>query len=206
MKRELTAERKTAAKLRVRIIAHGGHKKAPKLWRSYQRHKARIADLVHEVRLAERKAHAPLRIRANEKAEAYIGVMEHGGNNRGEAVEEIIRIGGGLAGQAWCGWFNAATYKQAGSKMVDWHWGAVRLLSAVPGIGIVRVPKRGNIVRYKFDHEGQFVRWVDDHTIETIEGNTGASGAVSDSKTGGDGVYRKHRDISLVQDFINVPR
>jgi hypothetical protein len=42
--------------------------------------------------------------------------------------------------------------------------------------------------------------------IETIEGNTGASGAVSDSKTGGDGVYRKRRAKTLVNDYLRVTR
>jgi hypothetical protein len=51
-----------------------------------------------------------------------------------------------------------------------------------------------------------FVRDRGDGTIETIEGNTGASGAVSDSRTGGDGVYRKVRPKSLVKDYLRVHR
>jgi hypothetical protein len=208
IKVELAAERKTARALRARIITHGGRKRAPKLWRSYQRHKATAADLKHELRVAQRRAHPPLRELAWREAMKLVGVMEVGGNNAGAEVAEIIResYGQPSARPPWCGYTMGTCYRRAGSKLVDWRWGAVRLLSLIPGLGIVRVPKRGNLVRFAFDHVGMFVRWVDDNTIETIEGNTGSSGAVSDSKTGGDGVYRKHRSVALVKDFINVPR
>lgn len=208
VKAELAAERKVALGLRGRILTHGGRRRAPKLWRAYQRRKALIADLKVELRRAQRKARLPLREKAYLEAVKLIGVMEEGGNNAGAKVAEIIRGGGGIPSQRppWCGYFNAYTYRKAGSKSVDWRWAAVRLLSLVPGLGIVRTPKRGNIVRFKFDHEGQFVRWLSDDEIECVEGNTGSSGAVSDSRTGGDGVYRKRRHISLVQDFIHVPR
>jgi hypothetical protein len=154
-------------------------------------------------RLARLRRKPPLRIRAYNEARRLIGIMEQGGNNRGPAVEKIIHEGGGLPGQAWCGWFCAAIYKRAGSKAVDWHWGAVRLMYPLPKVRQIARPERGDLVRFKFDHVGIFVR---DHGsfIETIEGNTGASGAVSDSKTGGDGVYRKHRDKSLVRDYLRI--
>ncbi len=147
----------------------------------------------------------PLRERAYYEASKLVGVMEQGGNNRGPAVEKIIRSGGGVPGQAWCGWFNAHCYKIAGSKAVTWRWGAVRLL--LPGAGLRRVgsPARGDIVRFTFDHEGMYVRDLGDR-IETIEGNTGRSGAVSDSKTGGDGVYRKRRYKSMVRDYVRVSK
>ena len=67
-------------------------------------------------------------------------------------------------------------------------------------------PKRGDIVRYTFDHTGLFVKDNGNGTITTIEGNTGHSGAVSDSKTGGDGVYLKVRSKSLVRDYLRVTR
>lgn len=147
----------------------------------------------------------PLREKAYHEAVKYIGVMEQGGNNRGPAVEKLIAEGGGRAGDSWCGWFMAAVYKKAGSKSVVWQWGAVRLLYPLVGIKRVKTPERGDLVRFKFDHVGMF---VDDHgqEIETIEGNTGATGAVSDSKTGGDGVYRKVRSKSLVKDYLRVTR
>lgn len=147
----------------------------------------------------------PLREKAYEQAANLIGVMEEGANNRGPQVEQIIREGGGQAGDSWCGWFMAACYRRAGSKSVVWQWGAVRLLYPLVGIRKVTVPERGDLVRFTFDHVGMFVA---DHgsEIETIEGNTGTSGAVSDSTTGGDGVYRKRRSKSLVHDYLRVTR
>lgn len=149
---------------------------------------------------------ASLRERAYQEASKLIGVMEQGGNNVGAQVEQIIREGGGLRGQAWCGWFCAAVYKRAGSKAPDWHWGAVRLYVPLSGVRRTASPQRGDLVRFTFDHIGMFVRFHPDGTIETIEGNTGASGAVSDSKTGGDGVYRKRRPQHLVRDYLRIER
>ena len=156
-----------------------------------------------ERQLAETR---PLRLRALGEALKLIGVMEAGGNNRGQAVERIIAVGGGLPGQAWCGWFCAAVYKRAGSRAVTWQWGAVRLLSAVTGVKRVRTPLPGDLVRFTFDHVGLFEKDNGNGTITTIEGNTGATGAVSDSKTGGDGVYRKVRSKGLVRDYLRVTR
>lgn len=160
-----------------------------------------------------------LKRRALREAERLIGVMEQGGNNRGPGVEQIIRSGGGSVGDAWCGWFNAHCYKTAGSKAVTWQWGAVRLYLPLPGLRRVEHPEAGDIVRFTFDHTGMFVKWVkfvngkwiecdrDEAThAETIEGNTGTSGAVSDSKTGGDGVYRKRRPLNQIRDFVEVTR
>lgn len=153
----------------------------------------------------KRAASAPLRERAYREAARLIGIMEQGGNNRGAQVEQIIREGGGRVGDPWCGWFCAAVYRRAGSKAVTWQWGAVRLYLPLPGLRRTTSPKRGDLVRFTFDHIGMFVA---DHgsEIETIEGNTGRTGAVSDSRTGGDGVYRKRRPKSLVRDYIRVER
>lgn len=148
-------------------------------------------------------ANPPLRKRALAEALRLVGVMEGPFNNRGREVERIIAEGGGLPGQAWCGWFVAACYKRAGSKAVDWHWGAVRLMFPLPKVVRVEHPLPGDLVRFKFDHVGLF---ISDHgnSIKTVEGNTGATGAVSDSKTGGDGVYIKHRDKALVADYLRI--
>lgn len=157
---------------------------------------------VHEAKVAA----ATLADRAYAEASRLVGVMEQGGNNVGTGVERIIKEGGGLRGQAWCGWFCAAVYKRAGSKAVDWHWGAVRLIPDAVGVARTSSPRRGDLVRYNFDHVGMFVKDNGDGTITTIEGNTGASGAVSDSKTGGDGVYRKVRSKGLVRDYLRITR
>lgn len=155
-------------------------------------------------RVIERHKVPPIRVRAYEEAVHLIGVMEQGGNNVGPMVEKIIREGGGRRGDPWCGWFMACVYKRAGGKRTSWHWGAVRHMHESPSLSKVSGrPRTGHVVRFTFDHTGMFVRDLGNGYIETIEGNTGDSGAVSDSSTGGDGVYRKHRHKSLVADYLH---
>lgn len=148
----------------------------------------------------------PLRLRAHKVAESLIGVMEIGGNNRGEIVTKIIQGNGGAGPEPWCGDFMAYCYKHAGSKGVTRSWASVYLLGRLAGVTKTSTPKRGDLVRFVFDHVGMFDKDLGNGEIQTIEGNTGASGAVSDSKTGGDGVYRKQRPKSQVQDYRRVTR
>lgn len=164
------------------------------------------AERVIARRVTPTPAKPSMRDRAYAEAKKLIGVMEQGGNNRGRDVERIIASGGGRAGDAWCGWFVAHCYRLAGSKTIEWRWGAVRLISLVSGVRRTSKPKRGDLVRFTFDHVGMFVRDNGDGTITTIEGNTGRTGAVSDSRTGGDGVYLKVRPKSLVSDYLEVTR
>jgi hypothetical protein len=146
-----------------------------------------------------------LQKRALRAADALVGVMEQGGNNTGPMVNKIITANGGDIGEPWCGDFIAYCYRQAGSKAVTRSWASVRALSGVTGLKRVKTPQAGDLVRFNFDHVGMYVKEAG-MFIETIEGNTGASGAVSDSKTGGDGVYRKRRAKSLVNDYLRVTR
>lgn len=146
-----------------------------------------------------------LQKRALRAADALVGVMEQGGNNTGPMVNKIIQANGGDIGEAWCGDFIAFCYMQAGSKAITRSWASVRALGGVRGVKQVKTPQAGDLVRFNFDHVGMYVKEAG-MFIETIEGNTGASGAVSDSKTGGDGVYRKRRAKSLVNDYLRVTR
>lgn len=148
----------------------------------------------------------PLRLRALDNAKHLIGVMEQGGNNVGPTVSKIIRANDGELGEPWCGDFVAYCYRRAGSKAVTRLWASVYYLGVIGGLTTTRNPKPGDIVRFTFDHTGLFEKDNGDGTITTIEGNTGASGAVSDSATGGDGVYRKIRSKSLVANYRRVLR
>lgn len=148
----------------------------------------------------------PLRERAYTVATTLIGVMEQGGNNAGPMISRIIRENGGTGPEAWCGDTMAYCYRHAGSRNVTRPWASVRLLGMLIGLRRTAAPRRGDLVRFTFDHVGMYVRELADGQIETIEGNTGSSGAVSDSSTGGDGVYRKHRSKSLVLDYLRVAR
>ena len=169
---------------------------------------ARRRLVVAELRLSNyrRKVHRPLRLRALDHARALIGVMEQGGNNTGPTVDRIIRANGGMIGEPWCGDTMAYVYRLAGSKVVQRGWAAVRFIGFLTGLSVVSRPKPGDMVCFAFDHVGMFEKDNGDGTITTIEGNTGASGAVSDSATGGDGVYRKVRAKSLVSRYVRVHR
>lgn len=154
-----------------------------------------------------RDAETPLRIKAYRVARTLVGVMEQGGNNSGPMVSTIIREDGGTGPEPWCGDTMAYCYRHAGSKVVTRAWASV---AAIFGLltGMVRTssPETGMLVVYTFDHVGMFVKDNGNGTITTIEGNTGAVGAVSDSATGGDGVYVKVRSKSLVRGYVNVTR
>src|ERR1044072_4766108 len=172
--------------------------------RGYHRARRRNAKAVRK--LLDLIGKQPLRDRALSIAEGMVGVMEEGGNNQGAMVERIIHANAGATGEPWCGDFVAYCYRLAGSAAVTRSWAAVRLLRGLLGIFATPAPEGGDLVTFTFDHVGLFVKDNGDGTITTIEGNTGASGAVSDSTTGGDGVYRKVRDKSLVDDYLRVTR
>lgn len=201
--RAIVAERAARSRL---IFRRKQGKRAIKLRRLLARTRLNRRKAKKAYEAAKARANRPLRLKALDEARNCIGIMEQGGNNVGRDVEEIIREGGGVRGQAWCGWFCAAMYKRAGSKLIEWRWGAVRLLGYIAGIRKVSDPKPGDLVVFTFDHVGIYERAVNGSTIQTIEGNTGASGAVSDSSTGGDGVYRKNRSKSLVSHYLRVTR
>jgi hypothetical protein len=150
----------------------------------------------------------PLRLRALAEAERLVGIMEVGGNNMGQAVLSLIRENGGTGPESWCGDFDAHCYRHAGSKVVQRGWAAVRFLGFLTGMKIVsaRDALPGDIVCFTFDHTGLLRRKISAGVIETVEGNTGRAGAVSDSRTGGDGVYIKRRPTNLVARYVRVTR
>lgn len=148
-----------------------------------------------------------LRLRAWEVMQGLIKerVTEQGGNNRGRRVEQIIRANGGVPGEPWCGDTVAYCYLKAGAKSVTRSWASVRLLEKL--LMRLRIVARGDVVTYKFDHTGMFDRWAPERGKGYFwagEGNTGNSGAASDSVTGGDGVKRKLRHTSQVAGFWRV--
>ncbi len=170
----------------------------------------------HTYKIVRKVKPVTLQDKAWRQAQALVGVMEHGGNNSGTKVMEIIRANGGTGPEPWCGNFVAYCYRAAGSTAVMREWAAVRLLGRITGQRFITTPVKGDIVTFVFDHTGLFGWWSDaagnkvprskaTHIV-TIEGNTGASGAVSDSSTGGDGVYQKVREIGLVDRFVRVTR
>ncbi len=157
--------------------------------------------------------------RAWRAAGELLHVRERGGNNRGAEVERIIRANGGVPGEPWCGDFVAYCYLKAGCKTVTRPWAAVRFLGRLVGQVTLRSKRRGrlgDIVTFTFDHTG-LLGWYSDANgrevpanrathIVAREGNTGVSGAVSDSAAGGDGVHEKVRPLALVARVVRVTR
>lgn len=195
-RRKYLAELKIVRTLRRRVAARP---KSRILRKSLNRHVAEALRL-------KRKLREPKRLKAYRVAASLVGVMEQGGNNQGATVMKIIRANGGTGPEPWCGDFVAYCYQLAGSKAVQRAWAAVRMIRGLAGVRATSRPRRGDLVRFTFDHVGMFSKDLGNGYIETIEGNTGASGAVSDSRTGGDGVYRKARHKSYVRDYLRVTR
>ena len=192
-------ERKVSWRRNRLLAAKRAHNTARvKKWRASLKHAVWMVSV-------RKKQLDTLQKRALRAADALVGVMEQGGNNTGPMVNKIIKANGGDIGEPWCGDFIAYCYRQAGSKAVTRSWASVRALGGIQGVKRVKTPQAGDLVRFNFDHVGMYVKEAG-MFIETIEGNTGASGAVSDSKTGGDGVYRKRRAKSLVNDYLRVTR
>ena len=158
-----------------------------------------------------------LQERAYANAANLLGTMEVGGNNCGPVVNRIIKANGGAGPEPWCGDFVAYCYRLAGSLAVK---GPQRLFAYVPwmirvtGVKKTTSPIRGDIVRFNWnpgdgesDHTGIFERWaVAGRTFYALEGNTGKDPNVSDSSGGGDGVHRRLRSMTLVDDFLHLSR
>lgn len=204
LRSRVIAAGKTRFKQHRRVKHHQAQGRDPeKLIRSWRRWRKEHISLR---KLYEASKTSGLRYRAYGEAVKLIGVRESGGNNRGPTVEKIIRYAQGQVPEPWCVDFNIWCYGHAGSKVVKpGYTRAVRYM-LTPGVKQVRTPRRGDMVRFSFDHTGIYSKKLRDGNIETIEGNTGASGAVSDSTQGGDGVYRKVRHVSQVQDYLRVTR
>lgn len=159
-----------------------------------------------------------LRIKALEIALTQAGkVFEQGGNNRGPKVEEYQAaddLPGG--GYAWCASFVQWCFAQAGKPLENRTASVGLLLSWAKSKGYtVTRPLKGDLVCFHFDSD----RWPDHigfvekvlklgpvFTLRTVEGNTSASGAVSDPGTGKDGVYNKIRVVRASSvEFIRIP-
>jgi hypothetical protein len=162
------------------------------------------AQLLRAAKWTKAQKTEPLRLRALAEARKKIGTMEHGSNNRGTAVEQIIHYANGQDPEPWCVDFVIWSYGHAGSKIIKPGYPRAVSWMHTPGTVTTTSPQPGDVVRYTFDHTGLFVKDNGDGTITTIEGNTSSSGAVSDSTTGGDGVYEKIRFKSLVHDYLHV--
>lgn len=151
-------------------------------------------------------------------AASYVNkAFESGQNNRGPLVDKFQQaddLPGG--GYAWCASFVQFCFKEAGHPLPSRSASVGKVLEDARKRGwVVSRPFAGDLVCFHFDtdswpdHIG-FVEKVISLgpvlVIQTIEGNTGPSGSVSDPGTGRDGVYRKRRVVRASKvAFIRVP-
>lgn len=203
---EIKANKQAIAERR----AHNKHKLKP-LAKKVDGLEAKIKHQSELIAIATKKIKAgkePLRVKAFNVAASLEGVVEQGGNNTGPVVDKIIHANGGVIGEPWCGDFVAYCYRAAGSKLVDRAWASVNAIQSGNNGDFIRTtnPAHGDVVTYSFSHTGIFDKWVDRSKgiFLSVEGNTGTIGAVSDSLTGGDGVYHKQRSTSLGVSFWKV--
>lgn len=117
----------------------------------------------------------------------------------------------GFDGVAWCGMFVSWCYAQAGFQLpkIGFSKGYAGCQTAVAYFKknnmIVTSPKEGDIVFFdwnadgRYDHTGIFVKWLDDSSFETIEGNT----AIGNDSNGGTVMRRKRNRKNVL--FVNVP-
>lgn len=156
-----------------------------------------------------------------------VGVHEEGRNNHGHLVD-IIEHADTLPGDgySWCqstqnyAWLKANGELLAGGTASVYFfvsWAAISKRRAL--INPLGGPRRGDHVTFAFhgggpyDHVGQIERVLRVGPVMylvTIEGNTGATGSVSDPGTGRDGIYRKRRvvrrsSIDIVRVLGNCP-
>lgn len=114
-------------------------------------------------------------------------------------------------GVAWCGMFVSWCYAMAGFPLpkIGFTKGFAGCQTAVAYFKknnqITTDPKEGDIVFFdwnsdgRYDHTGIFVKWIDDNTFETIEGNTSPK-----NDSNGGNVMRRTRN-KKVAIFVNVP-
>lgn len=158
-----------------------------------------------------------------EIAASKLGIKEVGGNNQGPWVKKFLAEVGLPQGYAWCDAFQSyEEHAAAGQRLPIESASVAATFAEAQKLGwVVARPRRGDLVLYDFDGDGQ----ADDHIgivvqvlhlpatkgkllgfylLKTVEGNTGSGKAGSQSD--GDGVYIRTRAVkpSTVR-FVRIP-
>jgi hypothetical protein len=158
-----------------------------------------------------------------EIAATKLHIHEIGGNNRGPEVKKFLAEVGLPQGYAWCDAFQSyEEHATAGRRLPIESASVGTTFVAAQRLGwTVARPRRGDLVLYDFDADGQ----ADDHIgivvrvihlpstggrlfgsfiLRTVEGNT--SSGVAGSQTDGAGVFLRTRVVrpSSVR-FIRIP-
>lgn len=112
----------------------------------------------------------------------------------------------GFDGVAWCGMFVSWCYAMAGFQLpkIGFSKGYAGCQTAVAYFKknnlTTTKPVEGDIVFFdwnkdgRYDHTGIFVKWIDDKTFETIEGNT----AEGNDSNGGTVMRRKRKNVNVL--------
>ena len=171
------------------------------------------------------------------EAERQVGVCEVGGQNRGPEVEGYLRAVGLGPGFAWCAAF-VRFCLEAGERESMLGGSSLLIPAGFPDTGWADsyrawaqrndlwIPsgascdvaesdaQRGDLACFWFEakgrvaHVGLVARWRTVYQMETVEGNTGPTGALGEVEREGDGVYRKLRrvsDMGCGGGFVRIP-
>lgn len=115
----------------------------------------------------------------------------------------------GFDGVAWCGMFVSWVYYNAGKPLgkIGFTKGFAGCQTAVAHFKkegkITKTPIEGDIVFFdwnsdgRFDHTGLFIRWIDENTFESIEGNT----SLTNQSNGGQVMLRVRNKKTAI--FVN---
>ncbi len=151
------------------------------------------------------EASMPKSLLALHIAATQVGVRERGGNNRGPMVDKFLAATRLRPGFAWCASFAYWTLVRAGvsAKVLPKRWKApaVRFWHdwALATGRRRTTPKRGYLFYWLKRANGPgHIGWVNaslGDRFTSIEGNTNFRGSRE-----GDGVYRKTRTLSILQD------
>lgn len=140
-------------------------------------------------------------------AEAYLFVREQG-NNHGRWIDFFNQSVSTAAGQPWCLSFldscliqNLEEYGFNHSLALSEH---VMTFFRANVAGYETAPRPGLIMTWNHvgsdrGHAGLITKVIDEHHVETVEGNTSPSVATVDRE--GDGVYKKTRPLVQLGDM-----
>lgn len=146
-------------------------------------------------------------------AEAHVGVLEVGGNNRGPEVEAFLAAAQLPPGQPWCAAFVRYSLERAAEEAgaplprgfpdSGWcpafeAWGKREGLWIPAVRNVAAEARRGDLALFYFPAKGRvahigFVTGAADQHLLTCEGNTGPDAPTGGVTREGDGVYRKRR-------------
>lgn len=140
-------------------------------------------------------------------ARQCVGIKEHGGDNQGKGVEMFQKaVDGKAQGEPWCAAFAMWCLKQVEGQLsirsplyqsesvwMLWHKSDVKCRSLLPKPGYLMC---WNVPPTQKGHIGIVQRILNDHQVETVEGNSN-----NDGSREGNAVVVKTRTITGTPNF-----